>query len=521
MPKADLQARTPTAPVYHWEHIPTGASDVMMRFLIPTVLLLLTLGLASTPGSAQPNFVEKNSYEHAVFVVELISPAGQLETFVVDGGVEIEVSFEGPIIGAARDNDGNGLDEVSAEIVGMNLVGSSPTYGPVRLILDSAGPSIGILEERQNDILAVLDLPPYASSGQADSFFDVLFQIEFGGVSFFTVTPDRIRGILTRNPAAAGDILTGSGLSTLYDQNGNPTGWILRIVTVQLSAPVEIDRFESATAELELMDPTGAIHIVPLNGSSTVESIFEGAVMGSADDDDLDGLDEIDSELVALSLTGSSLTLGRVTLVERPGLASVGRLEENLNLTPDWLDLAPFTPGGTAQSSFDVFLTVDIGGEQLTTASSHRIVGTVTYKPAAPGDEFVGEGSVQLMDSAGAPTGWWFRIRGLWLGNIATAVGDGGVPSASPLSLHAAPNPFNPRVRVYFQAELAGPISLRVFDLRGRPVATLYEGSVGVGEQSWVWDGQGTAGRVVASGVYLLRLESPEGTTHRKISLVR
>jgi hypothetical protein len=492
----------------------------MKQILIPAALSALLLVLASTPGLAQPNAVEKNSYEAAVFTIELIAPDGQVETIVLKGLVDVEVNFEGPVNGMARDNDGDAREEVVTEIVGMDLAGNS-SYGPVRVSRAPSEPSLGLFEERVNDVPEILDVAPYAASGQIESFFDVFFQIGLGGMGFFNATPHRIGGTLTHNPAAPADLLTGSQNSILYDAIGNPTGWFLRVISCQLSEGVEIDRFETATAELVLIAPTGTSEVVTLIGTATVEATFEGTPMGAANDDDFNGMDEISTELVALTLIGASPNVGRVTVGERTDRTSVGVIEEQENPTPAWLDLAPFTPGATATSFFDVFFTLDLGGEQLTTVVASRISGVVTYKPSGPGDVLVGVERVDLLTAAGALTGWSMTMRTLWLGDLVTGVSGESLPGLRAQILHAAPNPFNPRVRVYFRAEEAGPASLRVFDLRGQLVATLHDGNVGVGEQSWVWDGRGSTGRLVASGVYVLRLETLAGTTHRKISLVR
>jgi hypothetical protein len=70
-----------------------------------------------------------------------------------------------------------------------------------------------------------------------------------------------------------------------------------------------------------------------------------------------------------------------------------------------------------------------------------------------------------------------------------------------------APNPFNPSTRLSFGVDRRGPVSLRIFDARGRLVRTLVqEALLDAGYHQRLWDGRDERGRRVASGVYHARL---------------
>jgi flagellar hook assembly protein FlgD len=78
-----------------------------------------------------------------------------------------------------------------------------------------------------------------------------------------------------------------------------------------------------------------------------------------------------------------------------------------------------------------------------------------------------------------------------------------------PAQLHgAAPNPFNPRTTISFSLSAAGPVRVVVYDVVGRVVATLADGSFSPGTHELMWSGRDDAGRQVASGVYLCKLEA-------------
>ncbi len=84
------------------------------------------------------------------------------------------------------------------------------------------------------------------------------------------------------------------------------------------------------------------------------------------------------------------------------------------------------------------------------------------------------------------------------------------------------PNPFNPRVNLRAEFSAGGIVSLEIFDVRGRRVATLADGEkVGAGVRNWTWDGRGDDGRAVAAGVYRARLRGLGETSTRTLTLVK
>ncbi len=84
-----------------------------------------------------------------------------------------------------------------------------------------------------------------------------------------------------------------------------------------------------------------------------------------------------------------------------------------------------------------------------------------------------------------------------------------------------APNPFNPRTSIAFDLDRWGPVSLRIYDVRGQLVDVLHDGFLEAGHHLGVWDGMDSGGHSVASGVYYLRLEAAGESQTRKMSLVR
>ena len=77
---------------------------------------------------------------------------------------------------------------------------------------------------------------------------------------------------------------------------------------------------------------------------------------------------------------------------------------------------------------------------------------------------------------------------------------------ATHLSLSLYPNPFNPKLELTIESA-AGPLSVEVFDIEGRRIASLYNG-VSRGEVELRWMGRDAHGRSCPSGVYLFSVNS-------------
>ena len=83
------------------------------------------------------------------------------------------------------------------------------------------------------------------------------------------------------------------------------------------------------------------------------------------------------------------------------------------------------------------------------------------------------------------------------------------------------PNPFNPATTIPYTVATAGPVSLNIYNLHGQLVKTLVQESAVPGEYHATWNGRDMAGRAVASGVYVYRLNAPDGVRTKRMLLVR
>src|SRR6185295_19858322 len=116
-------------------------------------------------------------------------------------------------------------------------------------------------------------------------------------------TPLRVEATITEKPPRA----TYSHVITqpiqLFDDNNNPTG-IFLVTANHDTRPKEIDRFPDTSALVGLRMPDGSLVNVVLNGPATV-----AVDLGSLQDTPANGLEEVDTELVAMNLSGGGFQL--------------------------------------------------------------------------------------------------------------------------------------------------------------------------------------------------------------------
>jgi hypothetical protein len=84
------------------------------------------------------------------------------------------------------------------------------------------------------------------------------------------------------------------------------------------------------------------------------------------------------------------------------------------------------------------------------------------------------------------------------------------------LLLQNYPNPFNPTTAISFQLTAVSQVSLKIFDLLGREVATLVNEKLAPGTYTRQWDATG-----FASGIYFYRLAARNFIQTRKLLLLR
>lgn len=176
--------------------------------------------------------------------------------------------------------------------------------------------------------------------------------------------------------------------ATGFAHNSNAT--IDQIISQSFLA--EVDHFPSTSAVFDLIGPSTTERI-RLMGPSTVNVAI--GPNGETTDIDGNGRDQVRTEMVQLDLTGSSPSLGPISLKLRdstkdPCKRSFGEITEDSNTMTGRLDVPPFAPSGTAQSYFDIFFEVTVnspgGPIVLHNQEAKHMSSTINHKPPATGD---------------------------------------------------------------------------------------------------------------------------------------
>lgn len=95
------------------------------------------------------------------------------------------------------------------------------------------------------------------------------------------------------------------------------------------------------------------------------------------------------------------------------------------------------------------------------------------------------------------------------------------LPGYSTVLKAAVPNPFNPRTEISFTLSDRQDVRLEIYDLAGRRVLTLVDGTMPAGEHAVPWLGRDTGGRAVPSGAYVARLVTADRVDTIKLLLAR
>jgi len=83
------------------------------------------------------------------------------------------------------------------------------------------------------------------------------------------------------------------------------------------------------------------------------------------------------------------------------------------------------------------------------------------------------------------------------------------------------PNPFNPTTQIAYRLPEDANIKLALYNILGQQIRTLANGFTPAGAYTITWDGKDEAGRQVASGMYLYRLDAGKFSSVKRMTLLK
>ncbi len=155
-----------------------------------------------------------------------------------------------------------------------------------------------------------------------------------------------------------------------------------------------------------------------------------------------------------------------------------------------------------AEAQFAVPNSVLGNGGALLTGSDNRIVGTI------------GQPVIGITSNSNN-----IKALGFWhiTGGVVTSVEQisNTIPTEFRLDQNF-PNPFNPTTTIRFALPKRSSVTLKLYDIRGREVATLVDDDLPPGEHKVDFNAKG-----IASGMYLYRLETEGFVQSKKLTLLK
>lgn len=85
----------------------------------------------------------------------------------------------------------------------------------------------------------------------------------------------------------------------------------------------------------------------------------------------------------------------------------------------------------------------------------------------------------------------------------------------------AYPNPFNASTRISFNLSSPQFVTVKIYNIMGQEVNTIFEGYGSSGENTIVWNGENQFGNAVSTGVYLVQMRSAEKQKTLKMTMLK
>lgn len=194
----------------------------LSRLVLGLAFMILVMGIGTAEGGHWPqgHRIEKDDFSLSEAQVALVCQQVGTIFLTLKGPTKVEVDLDS-LVPASPPN----RESVNTEMVELILGGNTP-QGPVLVTLRSptshpAMRSLGKITESNNTQQGRLDLPPFAPSGSADSFFDVFFEVRVGSMVFHNDVPKHMEAVITHKPPSRSTVYLAPQPIDLFDESHN------------------------------------------------------------------------------------------------------------------------------------------------------------------------------------------------------------------------------------------------------------------------------------------------------------
>jgi hypothetical protein len=167
--------------------------------------------------------------------------------------------------------------------------------------------------------------------------------------------------------------------------------------------------------------------------------------------------------------------------------------------------------------------TIYLVGTSTGLYSSVKLNGTSTVW-AQEGPTTIGNVVVDMIDSRTTDDLVVVATHGngMYSSNVLVSIKENPENIVSDFQLRQNyPNPFNPNTTIEYKIAESAPVTLKIYNIQGKEIATLVNSDHTPGNYSVSWNGQDRFGQPVASGTYIYQLKAGKHQVSKQMVLMR
>ncbi|MDI6809979.1 MAG: S8 family serine peptidase [Candidatus Eisenbacteria bacterium] len=147
----------------------------------------------------------------------------------------------------------------------------------------------------------------------------------------------------------------------------------------------------------------------------------------------------------------------------------------------------------------------------------NSVAGTATDLGTAGWDKYYGYGKINVQAALALTA----PLSGYYPGSHGSAPIASKQAEPVKVAFGVGPNPFVGNTSVLFSSAVPGRVALRVYNVKGELVTTLVDETKSPGDYYLSWNGLDSRGRRMPAGTYYMKLDTPERSATKTVTLLR